>query len=852
MAEHLSPEILADCRQLFVLDLQRQLPGVPTEEPIPLSMRQIGRLMTVASRLAFSDAPEDRTLAYDLVTRAVFTSGVEMPRLNPAADFILARLGNFPGRRLLRERRDTGVSVQDGMSALLRMEAFAREAENTTAAADGEPLSLTDFQFELLELLETQPAISVSAPTSAGKSFIFALEVTRRLKARRPASIVYVVPTRALIRQVMLLLREELAKAQLSETPVRCVPAPLARADAPNGIVYVLTQERLLGLLNSEDGDPWITAIIVDEAQSIRDGSRGVLLHSAIDLVNARFPGAEIFFASPLAKNPEYLLTTFARNRRGRSYTERVSPVSQNVVLLSPVRREGVSSDVTTFELLSSLGRIPLGERSLPFTLRDSGGVLVRRALFAKAIAAKDGCCLVYANGARDAERLAELLVANEPSPPAPEPELRDFIKFLGDFIHPEYALIGALRHRVAFHYGNMPGSVRSTVEDLAKDGKLRFVCCTSTLLQGVNLPARDIVVENPERGRGQAMERGDFLNLAGRAGRLLKEFQGNVWCLRPERWESQCFQGEALQEMKSAFESALADGGTLLQRVLDGTTRSDDDIEMGVAAVGKVFTEFVQPGRPLGEEPFALEAPVEMLRGTVGRLERLQAELTLPGTVFRRNATVLPTRLESLYKFFQAQQDLEEWIPLPPFHSEMFVRLREIFRLVQQELENDQSKRYLYHWVLGLRWIRHWPLRRIIESRVSFLQRRGEASVVGDVIIDTIETLESAIRFRYVRNMRAYNDVLAIALRERDAADLADNLAPLAVFLECGASHPVAIALITLGLSRTAALLLRDKILFRSDTSPEECLAALRRLPLRRMGLPPTVVREIERLVKA
>ncbi len=71
-----------------------------------------------------------------------------------------------------------------------------------------------------------------------------------------------------------------------------------------------------------------------------------------------------------------------------------------------------------------------------------------------------------------------------------------------------------------------------------------------------------------------------------------------------------------------------------------------------------------------------------------------------------------------------------------------------------------------------------------------------------------------------------------------------------LALFLECGASHPVAFALITLGLSRPSALLLRDNILSRAETSPEECLEAFRRLPLRRMRLPLTALREIERLV--
>ena len=70
---------------------------------------------------------------------------------------------------------------------------------------------------------------------------------------------------------------------------------------------------------------------------------------------------------------------------------------------------------MAVFSLLSGEGRSELGRRRLEFTLRDPG-VLDRRASLAKAITPEDGCCILYSNGSRDAEKLAELSCRRDPT----------------------------------------------------------------------------------------------------------------------------------------------------------------------------------------------------------------------------------------------------------------------------------------------------------------------------------------------------------------------------------------------------------------------------------------------------
>src|SRR5690606_29008122 len=66
-------------------------------------------------------------------------------------------------------------------------------------------------------------------------------------------------------------------------------------------------------------------------------------------------------------------------------------------------------------------------------------------------------------------------------------------------------------------------------------------VFCTSTLLEGVNLPAKNIFILSNAIGLTKFTDI-DFWNLAGRAGRLTQELSGNIICTRIQnkknRWE--------------------------------------------------------------------------------------------------------------------------------------------------------------------------------------------------------------------------------------------------------------------------------------------------------------------------
>ncbi|NTU50144.1 MAG: DEAD/DEAH box helicase, partial [Desulfobulbaceae bacterium] len=83
-------------------------------------------------------------------------------------------------------------------------------------------------------------------------------------------------------------------------------------------------------------------------------------------------------------------------------------------------------------------------------------------------------------------------------------------------------------KHGIFSHHGNTPHGIRLSVEHAMRENLVRFVVCTSTLAQGVNLPIRYLIVTSVYQGMERIKVR-DFHNLIGRAGRAGMHTEGSI-----------------------------------------------------------------------------------------------------------------------------------------------------------------------------------------------------------------------------------------------------------------------------------------------------------------------------------
>ncbi|BBT80153.1 DEAD/DEAH box helicase [Aeromonas veronii] len=831
--------------RLEIVSTQKQLPGIQDGDEITISNSDVGRLLGYSSILSLSERSKEKALAYEIVTRLLELNSELKDSITTSAEVIFSRLGNFPGRDLLRERFFTS---EGQVPNFLRLECISREAENSIFIEQEKPIKLTDFQYQFFNSMQEERSLSISAPTSAGKSFVLGLNLVKKLKKRSSQCIVYVVPTRALITEVSTRIRDALRINALENVIIRTAPFPVSNERLRNSIIYVLTQERLMSLLTNEVDDiPAVTSLIVDEAHEIQKGKRGILLQNAIDFLLKKFPGTEVLFASPLIKNPGYFLNVFDRLDNGRFFTETVSPVSQNILLVSEVAR---APNKIKIELLSQEQRVDIGIRNIDFKFR--GKKALQKAHFAKSVAKNNESAIVFSNGPADAESVASEL-AKITTGFKPSDNVIAFIDFLKKEIHPEYALIECLAHGIGFHYGKMPSIVRAGVESLFKNDEILHICCTSTLLQGVNLPAKHIIIENPKSG-DKPMNRSDFQNLSGRAGRLLKEFHGNVWCIRPGAWDEHSYQGERLQEITSAISSVMSDGGTIIQKLLNDSISNKHDIDKAEMAFSKLYQDYHISNDQKSIEAYRTESNSQSLDETIAIISKV--EVNIPVDILEKNKSIRPDHLQANYDHLKKEENIYNCIPLNPFSKGAKERMESIIDIFIECYEWEITPPYkrlisylAYNWMWGK------PLGELLAARVSYVRenppKKGTPKQDASTIIrEYLGTLDHEVRFKLVKYFSAYIDVLKHVLLTKNIS-LDKEIEPYHVYLEFGSCDKKALNVMAMGLSRFTALHL-SKLIHVDDISSnvDDYYEIIKKIPIENASMPYICKQEIYRIL--
>lgn len=129
--------------------------------------------------------------------------------------------------------------------------------------------------------------------------------------------------------------------------------------------------------------------------------------------------------------------------------------------------------------------------------------------------------------------------------------ELAELARDVRNQVHKDYFLAGLLEQGIAYHIGYLPSAIRMRIEKLFKDEKITAMFCTSTLVEGVNLPADNLFITSYYSGRAQ-MTDVDFRNLIGRVGRIQYNLSGNVFLISDETRNNK--QDVYLDKLKSGI----------------------------------------------------------------------------------------------------------------------------------------------------------------------------------------------------------------------------------------------------------------------------------------------------------
>ena len=97
-----------------------------------------------------------------------------------------------------------------------------------------------------------------------------------------------------------------------------------------------------------------------------------------------------------------------------------------------------------------------------------------------------------------------------------------------------DWIVVQALKKGIGIHHGLIPKYIQKEIITLFNEGYIRALLSTTTITEGVNTTAKNILVLSHMKG-SKVLKNFDALNIAGRAGRFLHHYKGNVITLDSE-----------------------------------------------------------------------------------------------------------------------------------------------------------------------------------------------------------------------------------------------------------------------------------------------------------------------------
>lgn len=780
----------------------------------------MGYLLTCASIFAQSSLGDCQDAALR-IAQYTLTTKESTAEQREAAVIILDTLTNYPAIQLAFKRKHLAQRSLEEYPLPLMMDMLKRRLQfSLWNEASEELIPVNRFQAKVYSEYSAADALSISAPTSSGKSFIFLQIIVNYVVSKSAALIVYIVPTRALIQQVVTDINDILKKSNIIDTSISSVPSLVD--DGFKKHIFVLTQERLHWLL-SDCADFAPDCLIVDEAQKIGDHARGVILQQTIEEAARRNSSAKILFASPMTDNPGRLLSLLgdgSQNKRELSSNQ--VTVNQNLLW---VNCENEAKKKWKMQLCLKEDVIDLGT----FTVANRASSPAKRLPFvAHALSEDHGGNLIYANGAADAEKYAQILYDMQ-GEDVDDDKIDELIKLVKKSVHAKYALVAVLKRRVAFHYGNMPLLIKNEIESLFKSGHIKYLVCTSTLLEGINLPAQSIFVRAPRKGKGIPMNAVDFWNLAGRAGRQGKEFQGNIICVdtnQAELWKDSLYMNKAKYPIHSAVDDTLKNNSSeIVQYINDdltGTlTKRNPLFDHTVTYVLEEYSR----NQNLNDTKLSRILDPEWVKTLNTSIENMLSSIDLPQELLLKHQGVSPLAQQALYTYFSKYgKEPQLLVPLMPEAYDAVDSYNRIISRIQKHIEGQKpSPINYYRAMLVVKWMRGNSLAQIISENEKYFNSGKSKTKKGlpAIIRDTMRDIEEFVRFRFVKFSSCYVDVLKHYFTVTQS-DLIEQVPSLNIWLEFGASQSTQISLMNLGLSRTTSIALSEYITADNYTSRE------------------------------
>ena len=315
--------------------------------------------------------------------------------------------------------------------------------------------------------------VVLSAPTSFGKSLI----IDSIIASQKHTNIFIIVPTIALIDET----RKRLSKFKDSYKVITHPNQSLSQRN-----IFILTQERAIEIISDVDVD----FFVIDEFYKLSPQNTDVERCHVLNQV----------FYILVKKNAQFYL---------------LGPNIEQVTtsLLDNIKFKFIKTDYKT--VVSERHRVNLknGENSIERLIDLSSSLEDPTLIFCQSPASANKVAKAFFNS-NEFKRTDEN---------------KDLADWLRSNYHSQWILPDCLEFGVGIHHGKIPRAIAQKCIKLFNEGKIKYLICTSTLIEGVNTKAKNVIVYDNKIAKNK-FDYFTFNNICGRSGRMFSHFIGHIY----------------------------------------------------------------------------------------------------------------------------------------------------------------------------------------------------------------------------------------------------------------------------------------------------------------------------------
>ena len=677
--------------------------------------------------------------------------------------------------------------------------------ERNSVVVNGHKYLLTNFQMEIWSNMDSEKLIGISAPTSAGKSFVILLKLLDKL-SRENFDIVYIIPTLSLLNQVSEDFNKAIRKLKI---PNCRVSNSFVENTSEQNNIFVLTQEKAISAFSDERNTFRKDIVLVaDEIQNIErikedNDERSKVLFDTLNEFRYKDNVKQIIISGPRIDDIE----TTGKSIFGiqtKEITSLDSPVlnltysiskSENTYYLKQycgLIAQPLVRPITNAEFIEGYGKKTYDEKYLSYLNTFADKFKGQQNIIfspTAATARKIACSLVIDNNVNST--------------------VTDLIEYYKQTIHPDYSMCKTLETGIAYHHGKLPDHVRRTIENAIHNKWITNIACTTTLLQGVNLPAQNIIVRNPhlylkKKSDSAELSNYEMANLRGRAGRLLKDFIGRTFVLDEtsfadsDGYEQTTMFDDVTKELPTGYGERFEKYYDDIEQIITTSTPVDNQMSKYGDLISYIRQSVLRYGDKAKQK--MQNVGVKLTKEQVAAIILKLNELSVPKAICFKNRYWDPFVLDVIYKNYS------ENVPNYPIERGASAKLNRMlkflrdtpetstmyYKSIPNQLQNGSGRSYLCR--LCMSWAQETPLSEIL-SKKTYTDDK-----IADEIEDTIEILQNVVSYKVPLLLKPIFDI-----KNADS-----------VFLSCmqaGAYNKVSKTLIEIGVPRECALYLNEEL---------------------------------------